>query len=71
MAYSGDHLARVMRMKRAERKWTQGDLAEAMGVSKDSVKGWENETSAPGFPQACKMADAFGCSIEEFATPAA
>lgn len=67
MAFSKEHLARIMRVKRAERKWTQEDLADAMGVSKDSVKGWESGTTAPGFPQACRMADAFGCGVDEFA----
>lgn len=67
MAYSREHLAREMRVKRAERKWSQEDLAERMGVSKDSVKGWEAERTDPGFPQICKMADAFGCPVEDFA----
>lgn len=67
MAYSREYLSRMMRVKRAERKWSQNDLADRMGVSKDSVKSWESESTDPGFPMVCKMADVFDCPIDDFA----
>lgn len=66
MSYTREHLARQMRVKRAERKWSQEELADRMKVSVDSVKGWESEKTDPGFPQVCKMADAFGCPVDDF-----
>ena len=67
MPYSRDTLARAMRVKRAERKWSQRKLAESIGVSKDSIKNWENGLSAPTFENVASMADVFDCSIDDFA----
>lgn len=69
MTFSHEYLARQMRIKRAERNWTQDELANQMGVSKYSIAGWENGKSAPQVPQLCQMADVFQCSISDFVPP--
>jgi len=50
---------------RAERKWTQEDLASAIGVSRQTINAIEKEKFDPSLPTAFRMADLFGCTIED------
>ena len=50
---------------RAEKKWTQEDLASAIGVSRQTVNAIEKEKFDPSLPTAFRMANLFECSIED------
>ena len=53
-----------LRVLRAERKWSQQDLAEALGVSRQSVNAIETGKYDPSLPLAFRIADVFGLTIE-------
>ena len=50
---------------RAERGWSQGDLAERLEVSRQTVNALERGKYDPSLPLAFKIAKLFGRSIEE------
>lgn len=54
-----------LKILRAERDWNQQDLAEALGVSRQSVNAIETGKYDPSLPLAFKIADLFGLTIEE------
>ena len=49
---------------RAERQWTQADLARQLGVSRQTVISLEKGRYDPSLPLAFKIAALFGCAIE-------
>ena len=53
---------------RAERGWSQGDLAERLEVSRQSVNAIETGRYDPSLPLAFKIAELFGLSIEDIFT---
>jgi putative transcriptional regulator len=54
-----------LRVLRAERDWTQAELAERLGVSRQTVNAIETEKYEPSLSLAFKMARLFGQSVEE------
>ena len=50
---------------RAERGWTQADLAEMLGVSRQTIISIERGRYDPSLPLAFAIARVFGCRIEE------
>src|SRR5262245_54141133 len=54
-----------IRVLRAERGWTQADLAERLEVSRNSVNAIENGKYDPSLPLAFKIAEIFKLKIEE------
>jgi len=58
-----------LRVLRAEREWSQADLAERLGVSRQTVNAIENGKYDPSLPLAFKMAVVFQLSIEEIFEP--
>ena len=54
-----------IRVLRAEKGWTQADLARALDVSRNSVNAIENGKYDPSLPLAFRIADVFGLRIEE------
>ena len=54
-----------IRVLRAEKGWTQADLAKLLDVSRNSVNAIENGKYDPSLPLAFKIADVFGLRIEE------
>jgi putative transcriptional regulator len=54
---------------RAENRWTQADLAERLGVSRQSVNAIETEKYDPSLELAFRIAALFGQRIEEIFTP--
>jgi putative transcriptional regulator len=54
-----------IRVLRAEKDWSQVELAERVRVSRNSVKAIENGRFDPSLPLAFRIADAFGLSVEE------
>lgn len=53
---------------RAERGWSQGDLAERLEVSRQSVNAIETGRYDPSLPLAFKIAELFGLAIEDIFT---
>ena len=53
---------------RAERNLSQGDLADALEVSRQSVSKWENNSAVPELEKLIKMAQIFGITIDELVT---
>ena len=53
-----------LKVLRAERDWTQGDVAERLGVSRQTVNAIETERYNPSLPLAFKIARVFGQPIE-------
>jgi putative transcriptional regulator len=54
-----------LRVLRAEQSWSQGDLAERLGVSRQTVNAIETGKYDPSLPLAFRMARLFGMRIEE------
>ena len=54
-----------LRLLRAEKGWSQGELAEQVGVSRNSVNSVENGKFDPSLPLAFRIAHAFGLTVEE------
>jgi putative transcriptional regulator len=50
---------------RSERGWTQQQLAEAVGVSRQSINSIERERYVPSLPLALTFARVFGCPTEK------
>jgi len=55
----------TLRELRAERSWSQGDLADALGVSRQSINALETGKFDPSLPLAFRIARLFGKGIEE------
>jgi putative transcriptional regulator len=53
-----------LRVLRAERDWSQQDLADRLGVSRQSVNAIETGKYDPSLPLAFKIAGLFGQAIE-------
>lgn len=54
-----------LRVLRAERNWSQQDLAERLEVSRQSVNAIETGKYDPSLPLAFRIADLFGLTIED------
>lgn len=54
-----------LKVLRAERDWSQSDLAERLQVSRQSVNAIETGKYAPSLPLAFRIADVFGLPIED------
>ncbi len=54
-----------IRVLRAEKKWSQADLAERVGVSRNSINAVENGRFDPSLPLAFDIAEAFSLKIED------
>jgi putative transcriptional regulator len=58
-----------LRVLRAERNWSQADLAVKLGVSRQTVNAIETGKYDPSLPLAFRMAAVFGTRIEEIFHP--
>lgn len=54
-----------LRVLRAEREWSQQDLAQRLEVSRQSVNAIETGKYDPSLPLAFRIADVFDMPIEE------
>ena len=54
-----------LKVLRAERNWSQQELAERLGVSRQSVNAIETGKYDPSLPLAFKIAGVFAMSIED------
>ena len=54
-----------LRVLRAQRNWSQGDLADALGISRQSVNALETGKHDPSLPLAFRIARVFGKRVDE------
>ena len=54
-----------LKVLRAERDWSQADLADRLGVSRQTVIAIEREKYDPSLPLAFRIGRLFGRPIEE------
>ncbi len=54
---------------RAQRGWSQSDLAERLGVSRQTVNALERGKYDPSLPLAFKIAELFALRIEDVFMP--
>lgn len=54
-----------LRVLRAEKGWSQGDLAERLDVSRQSVNALETGKYDPSLPLAFRIARLFGKRVDE------
>lgn len=54
-----------LRVLRAEREWSQQDLSDRLGVSRQSVNAIETGKYDPSLPLAFRIADLFAMPIED------
>jgi putative transcriptional regulator len=59
-----------LKVLRAERDWSQAELAERSGVSRQTINAVETGKYDPSLPLAFKLAQIFGQPIEAIFTPA-
>ena len=55
---------------RAEKRLSQGDLAEVLEVSRQSVSKWETDSSVPDLDKLIKLSQLFGVTLDELVTGA-
>ena len=53
---------------RTEKNLSQGDLADALDVSRQSVSKWENNSAVPELEKLLNMAALFGITLDELVT---
>jgi putative transcriptional regulator len=58
-----------LKVLRAERDWSQADLAERLGVSRQTINSIERGKYDPSLPLAFKFAAVFSCDIEAIFSP--
>lgn len=58
-----------LKVLRAERNWSQADLADKLGVSRQTVIAIEREKYDPSLPLAFKIAEIFKQPIETIFSP--
>ena len=54
-----------LRVHRAERRWSQAELADRLGVSRQTVNAIENDRYDPSLTLAMRISDLFGVPIRE------
>lgn len=58
-----------IRVLRAERRWSQGELSQRLGVSRQAINAIETEKHDPSLELAFRIARLFETTIEEIFTP--
>lgn len=58
-----------LKVLRAERDWSQADLADKLNVSRQTINAIETGKYDPSLPLAFDIAKLFGKKIEEIFTP--
>ncbi|MCC5980910.1 MAG: helix-turn-helix transcriptional regulator [Oceanicaulis sp.] len=58
-----------LKVLRAERDWSQADLAERAGVSRQAINAVETGKFDPSLPLAFTLAEVFGLRIEDIFDP--
>lgn len=62
------HVRNRVKELRTGRGWTQQELADAVGVSRQSINSIETDRYVPSLPLALTFARVFGCATEDIFT---
>ena len=57
----GENIVRL----RTQTNWSQGDLADALDISRQSVSKWETDASIPELDKLLKLSELFGVTLDE------
>ena len=57
----GENIVRL----RTQKNWSQGDLADALDISRQSVSKWETDASIPELDKLMKLSALFGVTLDE------
>lgn len=68
LLYMSPNILNRVKELRTARGWTQEQLAEAAGVSRQSINSIERDRYVPSLPLALTFARVFGCSTDEIFT---
>ena len=60
------NLGEKIYQQRIKKELSQGDLAELLNVSRQSISKWENNTATPDLDKIVKMSELFEVSLDEF-----
>jgi putative transcriptional regulator len=63
--YMGTQVQNRVKELRTARGWTQEQLAEAVGVSRQSINSIERERYVPSLELALSFARVFGCATDD------
>jgi putative transcriptional regulator len=63
--FSRNAMKNRLKVLRAERNWSQADLAERLGVSRQTVNAIEAQRYDPSLPLAFRIAKVFSLPIEQ------
>lgn len=58
-----------VRRRRVENGWSQAELAERLDVTRLTIISIEKERYDPSLPVAFRIAEVFGCAIEDVFEP--
>ncbi len=58
-----------LRVLRSERRWSQGELSQRLGVSRQAVNAIETQKHDPSLELALRIARLFGSTVEEIFQP--
>jgi putative transcriptional regulator len=58
-----------LRILRAERNWSQGELSQRLSVSRQAINAIETEKHDPSLELAFRMAELFAMQIEQIFVP--
>lgn len=64
-------IAKNIRALRMDAGMTQQDLANVVGLTREAVAQWENDTAMPRLGAAMKLAEYFGITLDELVAPSA
>jgi putative transcriptional regulator len=65
----GTDMKNKLRLLRAERNWSQGELSQRLSVSRQAINAIETEKHDPSLELAFKMAQLFDMPIEQIFSP--
>ena len=68
LLYMGPSIRNRVKELRSERGWTQEQLAEAVGVSRQSINSIERDRYVPSLLLALTFARVFGCATDQIFT---
>ena len=66
--YMAPNIQNRVKELRVDHGWTQQELADAVGVSRQSINSIERNRYVPSLPLALTFARIFGCSTEQIFT---
>jgi len=59
-----DKIANIITQLRKSKDWSQSDLSNKSGVSREMISKYERKLAVPSIDAAKKIADAFGVSLD-------